>query len=116
MGPSGVEAVGAGTVSASFSAPDFSNCSVELLLNGSLRNSVEVIDGDSVSVELYVSGECTCCETQRQCNAMSGSTPLWVQKSGRENKVIELNRGALAERIKMIAENVKKKSKKLRGR
>jgi hypothetical protein len=116
MGAGGVEAVGDGTVSASFSPPSMESCTVELLMNGKLASSVEVLDGDSVSVELYVSGECSCCETQKHCNAMSGPAGLWVQKSSRENKIIELNRSALAERIKMITENVKKKSKKLRGR
>jgi len=114
MAGGGVEAVGSGTVSASFSPPKISNCTVDLLMNGKKTTSVEVQDGDSVSVELQVEGDCACCETQRHCNAMSGSAPLWMQKSVKENKFIKLNKSSLAERIRSIAEKIKKKSKKLR--
>ena len=114
MGSGSVEAVGPGTVSASFSPPGLPECTVALKLNGSSNSSVSVNDGDSISVALDVTGECSCCEVQRHCNAMSGTMGLWVKKRGKENKMIELNRRALAQRMKIITESVKNKRNKLR--
>lgn len=111
MTTGGVEAVGDGTVTAQMSEPP--DCEVLLILNGSARNSVQVNDGDSISVELQTLGDCECCETKRDCNGGSQAS-MWMKKGNRENKTIVLNKMALEQRVKLIVEKVKKRSRGLR--
>ena len=112
MGPNGIEAVGAGKVTASGTPPSFKECTVVVLLNGSTNETTDVQDGDSITVEAYPQGSCSCCETKRNCNAKTQS--LWLQKSNKENKAIVLNKKTLMDKVKFAAQRVSKKSRKLR--
>ncbi|NBT57581.1 hypothetical protein EBT16_02240 [bacterium] len=114
MSSGGVEAVGAGTVTAELSSSNLQDCQVSLILNGSAGNSTEVEDGDSISVEVQAVGNCSCCETKRDCEGGSQSASLWMSKSGRENKTIVMNKSVLEQKIKFVVDRVKRRSRGLR--
>jgi hypothetical protein len=109
----GVEAVGAGTVTAQISSSNLPDCQVSLILNGSAGNSMQVEDGDSINVEIQTMGSCTCCETKRDCIGGSQFTGLWMSRSGKENKTIVMNRSALEQKIKFVVDRVKKRKRGL---
>jgi sulfatase maturation enzyme AslB (radical SAM superfamily) len=115
MASGGVEAVGDGTVTAQISSASISDCQLLLVLNGSAGNSVQVKDGETITVEIQAVGDCACCETRRDCNGGSQSSGMWINKSGKENKTIVMNKSALENKIKFVIERVKKRSRGLRG-
>lgn len=108
MLPDGIEAVGDGTVTASYLGTGLPDCDVAVLLNGSL-DSVAVSDGDPINVEIQVIGNCECCETQRDC--VSPSQSLWVQKSNKDRKTIVLDKAALIKKVKIATERVRGRRK-----
>jgi hypothetical protein len=89
------------------------DCQVSLILNGSTGNTVQVEDGDSITVEIQAIGSCTCCETKRNCEG-SQPTTMWMAKSAKENKTIVLKRSALEQKIKFVIERVRKRKRGLR--
>jgi hypothetical protein len=105
LGPSGIEAVGEGTVYASMEGNQ-TQCEIYVTLNGTQAESVSVQDGDTIEVGLGALNEiCSCCETRRQCNERNGNSAI-VQKSGKENKTIMINKDELAKRMVGLAKNV----------
>ena len=104
----GIEAVGDGTVAASYSGPGLPNCEVGVLLNGSL-DSATVKDGDPIGIEIQVVGDCKCCETQRDCNSQAAA--MWVQKSSRDRSTMVLNKEALMKKVRFAAERVRGRRK-----
>jgi len=114
MNASGVEAVGKGTVTAQMNSASVPDCQISLILNGSAGNSVEVEDGDSVSVEIQAVGKCACCETKRDCTGGSQSSGMWLKKSGREGGVVAMDKSALEQKIKFVIERVRKRKRGLR--
>jgi sulfatase maturation enzyme AslB (radical SAM superfamily) len=113
MSSGGVEAVGSGTVTAQISSSNLPDCQISLILNGSAGNSTQVEDGDPISVEIQAIGDCTCCETRRDCDGGSQSSSLWINKSGKENKTIVLNKSILEQKIKFVVDRVRRRKRGL---
>ena len=114
LGPSGIEAVGDGTVYASMDG-NGAQCEIFVTLNGSQAESMSVQDGDAIEVGLGALNEiCSCCETRRQCNERNGSGVI-VQKSGKENKTITINKKELARRMVNLTKNIVKRRRNLRN-
>jgi hypothetical protein len=111
MGSNGIEAVGSGVVTAQYSTPTLTDCEIMVLLNGSTNQSAEVEDGDSINIEMYTNGSCSCCETKRDCTAATKS--LWIQK--KDGKSIVLDKQTLMDKVKFAAERVRNKRRRLRG-
>jgi hypothetical protein len=109
LGPEGVEAVGPGKITATPSGNPLPDCTVEVMLNGKVRNEIEVADGGKIEVGIKTSGGCECCETQRNCSTQS--SPLWVQKSNEDRKTIVLDREAIREKVKLAVSRVRKRRK-----
>ena len=76
---------------------------------------MSVQDGDAIEVGLGALNEiCSCCETRRQCNERNGSGVI-VQKSGKENKTITINKKELARRMVNLTKNIVKRRINLRN-
>lgn len=102
-----IETVGTGTVTAEAAGPGLTGCEVTVKLNGSAE-PIQVNDGDSINVEVSVTGDCKCCEVGQNCQS-SSTTSLWVQKSNADKSTIALNRKELADKVRFA-------TKKVRGR
>ena len=113
MMSSGIEAVGAGTVTAQMSPSSMPDCQISLILNGNAGNAVQVEDGDSITVEIQAIGSCICCETKRSCEG-SQSTAMWMAKSAKENKTIVMNKSAIEQKIKLVMDKVRRRKRGLR--
>lgn len=109
LGPEGVEAVGAGVVTATATGQPPYGCEIEVLLNGAPVQATSVTDGDLIAVEVRTSGECECCETQRDC--ISSQSSLWVQKSNQDGKTITIDREAIKNKVRLAVERVRKRKK-----
>jgi hypothetical protein len=107
LGPDGIEAVGAGTVTASSSGDPLPDCVVEVVLNGEARNQLEVGDGDLINISVTTSGGCECCEIQRECVAPAEG--LWIQKSAKDRKTVVLDKEAIKSKVRMAVGGVRKK-------
>lgn len=107
LGPEGVEAVGAGKLTASSSGNPLPDCMVEVIINGESRNEIDVGDGDLVEFAIKTSGGCECCETQRDCVAPASG--LWVQKSNKDRKTIVLDKDAIKDKVRMAVGRVRKR-------
>lgn len=109
-----VYAVGSGDVSASLSSRCAGNCgNLNLILNGTKRNSVSVSDGDLISVSLIPQNSncCQCCEVHRSC----GSTSVWLLKQKNNKKFLVLNKEKFIKRLNILRTiKIKNKNKKLR--
>jgi hypothetical protein len=112
MGPEGIEAVGAGTVSA-HAEDKGSYCSPEVLMNGSLKNSIEVKDGDKIDISLHTTSSCSCCEVNKDCTVRNAA--FWVVKSGKEKGTMTIDKQQLTGRIKELAVRVAKRRMGLRN-
>ena len=73
-----------------------------------MSESISVTDGESIQVELQPTGDCVCCITDRVCHGQQ-ATPMWTQKSKKENKSFALNRVELIKKVKFITERLKKR-------
>jgi hypothetical protein len=109
LGPAGVEAVGAGKITASSSGELPYGCSAEITLNGEAAAEINVEDGEVVQVDIRTSGDCECCETQRDCAAESAG--LWVQKSNKDRKTVALDKQAIRDKVKLAVDRVRKRRK-----
>lgn len=105
LGPSGVEAVGDGKVTAAIAGSPAANCDISLSLNGVAANNIQVADGDLVAVELNGGPQCQCCEVHREC--ATNSAGLWAQKSNKDKKTLVLDREALEAKVRFAAERVR---------
>lgn len=108
LGPEGVEAVGAGVVTATTSGSLPYGCEAEVFLNGEKAQAVNVNDGEIIALEVKTNGNCECCETQRDCTVQQASG-LWVQKSNENGKTIVLDGAALRSKVKIAVDRVRKK-------
>jgi hypothetical protein len=109
LGPEGVEAVGSGVVTAkTLGSPPY-GCETNIFLNGEKKEAVEVEDGELVAVEVRTTGDCECCEVQRNC--VAPQTGLWVQKSNENGKTIVLDGAALRSKVKIAVNRVRKKKR-----
>lgn len=107
MGPEGVEAVGPGVVTATQNGSPPYGCEIEVLLNGLAVPTIDVEDGELINLEIRPTGDCQCCETQREC--VTPSTGLWIQKSNENGRTIVLNKDAIREKVRLAVERVKKR-------
>ena len=105
--------MGGGKVTASAKIQN-SDCNPEMLLNGELTETVEVKDGDKISVSIRTESSCTCCEVKKDCNVRN--TALWVLKNNKEKGTMVLNKAQLTGRLKEMAERMAKRKMGLRNR
>lgn len=105
MGPSGIESVGAGTVSAY--ADGGSGCGAAVMINGQIRETIDVEDGDAIDISLHSNDECSCCETHRNCEARNAG--FWVLKNTKEKGTIAIDKSQINERLKTMAINMAKR-------
>lgn len=103
LGPAGIEAVGAGTITANISGGP-AGCGLSASINGLGAAEAPVADGDQISVNLLSPG-CECCEVQRECVLKSAG--LWVRKSGKDNETLVLDRDTLKSRALLAAKRVR---------
>lgn len=85
------------------------DCVVEVILNGEARNEIKVEDGDIIDVSVRTSGDCECCETQRDC--ITSTTGLWVQKSNENRKTIVMDKDAIRNKVRLAVDRVRKRKK-----
>jgi hypothetical protein len=109
LGSSGIEAVGDGTVTATLNGELPEGCSLNVIINGEKTTQVNVKDGDSIEVMIETSGNCECCETQRECS--SNSSGLFLQKSNKDRKTIILDKEIIMSKVKLAVEKVRKRKK-----
>ena len=100
-----IEVVGSGTVTAAYANPSLPNCIVTVRLNGS-ADPITVEDGDAITVEVSVEGDCTCCEVSQDCQS-SSTASLWVQKSKEDRKTISLSKKDLLDKVRFATNKVR---------
>lgn len=99
-----IEAVGAGTVAAEYVGPNLPNCLVSVKLNGT-SPTIEVADGDVISVSLEATGDCQCCEVGQNCSSSTSS--MWLQKSNADGSTVALDRQGLMDKVRFAARRVR---------
>lgn len=107
LGPEGVEAVGDGMVTATTSGGAPYGCEIEVELNGQKVQALNVVDGELIAIQLKTTGDCECCEVQRDCVAPQAG--LWVQKSRDDGKTIVLDSEAIRKKVRLAVDRVRKR-------
>jgi hypothetical protein len=109
LGPSGVEAVGSGTVSATLYGEKPEGCDIKIKINGKENQQMIVEDGEKINIDIQTEGTCDCCEIERECS--SKSSELWIQKSNKEKKTIVLDKEAIRSKVRLAIEKVRKRKR-----
>ncbi len=104
-----MEAVGAGKIIASSSGELPYGCSAEITLNGDATVEINVEDGEVIQVDIRTSGDCECCETQRDCAAVSAG--LWLQKSNKDRTTVALDKKAMRDKVRLAVDRVRGRRK-----
>jgi hypothetical protein len=106
--------VGKGTVTATADIVK-DKCGIEIVMNGEVTDTIEVVDGDPIEVVLYTSNEeCECCEVKKDCKAKAAS--MWVMKSTKDGKIIAIDKKQIDDRLKNLAIRMARRKLGLRKR